>query len=73
MTASAVGNKCYVIGGDAANCLDPNTAFAIYMTLVAERTEQVLAGERAGCRTALVRSEAASEPASGSVMHTETL
>jgi hypothetical protein len=30
-------SECYVIGGDAANCLDPNTAFAIYMTLVGDR------------------------------------
>jgi MYXO-CTERM domain-containing protein len=31
--------ECYVIGGDAANCLDPNAAFNIYLTLVGERID----------------------------------
>jgi hypothetical protein len=34
--------ECYVIAGDAANCLDPNTAFNIYMTLVSDRVNDVL-------------------------------
>jgi hypothetical protein len=31
--------ECYVIGGDALNCLDPESAFSIYTTLVGERIE----------------------------------
>jgi hypothetical protein len=31
--------ECYVIAGDAANCLDPTTAFSIYLTLVGERLD----------------------------------
>jgi uncharacterized protein (TIGR03382 family) len=29
--------ECYVIAGDAANCLDPQQAFSIYLTLVGDR------------------------------------
>jgi hypothetical protein len=32
-------HECYVIGGDSANCLDPNTSFSIYLTLVGDRLE----------------------------------
>ncbi len=39
---SCDSTECYVIGGDAANCLDPNQAFAIYMTLVGERVNDKL-------------------------------
>ncbi len=29
--------ECYVIGGDQANCLDPQQAFSIYLSLIGER------------------------------------
>ncbi len=29
--------ECYVIAGDVANCLDPTTAFSIYLSLIGER------------------------------------
>ncbi|OGQ85617.1 MAG: hypothetical protein A2289_01670 [Deltaproteobacteria bacterium RIFOXYA12_FULL_58_15] len=32
-------SECYVIGGDTGNCLDPNAAFNIYLTLVGDRVE----------------------------------
>jgi MYXO-CTERM domain-containing protein len=31
--------ECYVIGGDAASCLDPTTAFTVYLTLVGDRVD----------------------------------
>ena len=34
---SCDSQECYVIGGDRANCLDPNATFTIYLTLVGER------------------------------------
>ncbi len=30
--------ECYVIGGDQANCLDPQRAFSIYLTLIGDRS-----------------------------------
>ncbi|MBI5510541.1 MAG: thrombospondin type 3 repeat-containing protein [Deltaproteobacteria bacterium] len=36
---SCDSRECYVIGGDRANCLDPNAAFSIYLTLVGERLD----------------------------------
>jgi len=39
---SCDATECYVIGGDAASCLDPNSAFNIYMTLVGERVNDQL-------------------------------
>jgi hypothetical protein len=34
---SCDSSECYVIGGDRANCLDPNAAFSIYLTMVGDR------------------------------------
>ena len=36
---SCDNRECFVIGGDAANCLDPQQAFAIYLTLVGEQAQ----------------------------------
>jgi len=38
---SCDSTECYVVGGDVANCLDPSTAFAIYLALVGDRTDGV--------------------------------
>jgi len=43
---SCDARECYVIGGDDANCLDPNSAFSIYLTLVAERLDGELQVDR---------------------------
>jgi hypothetical protein len=36
---SCDSTECYVIAGDAANCLDPTTAFTVYLNLVGERVD----------------------------------
>jgi uncharacterized protein (TIGR03382 family) len=39
---SCDSTECYVISGDTANCLDPNSAFAVYLQLQGERENDAL-------------------------------
>jgi uncharacterized protein (TIGR03382 family) len=39
---SCDSTECYVIAGDAANCLDPNSAFAVHLQLRGERMDGAL-------------------------------
>jgi uncharacterized protein (TIGR03382 family) len=39
---SCDAHECYVIAGDTARCLDPSSAFAIYLNLVGERIDGAL-------------------------------